>query len=261
MFLKHIGMTYVKATRLLDLEQATLTNHGIAGDRAFILLDEKGKPLAPGHHRHFLPLRFDLDTGQSILKMIYPDGRVVEEACITSDEISELDYMGMRTVLVRRVLGDWNRRLQELSGKSVTLVRPVAPGGGIDVLPITLVTTASLRDLETRMGAEVDYRRFRANLIIECDEPYAEDGWNGRLLHVGAAVLKVRGAVPRCVVTQLDPDSGANNARTVAVLQGFRDRVHLPDGLMPEYATPGFASYAEVALPGEIFAGDSVTCE
>ncbi|WP_431324675.1 MOSC domain-containing protein [Rhizobium sp. YTU87027] len=261
MFVKHIGMAHVKTTRLLDLDRAQITARGIAGDRDFILLNEAGQPLGAGHHRHFLPLIFHYDGIRRRLRMTYPNGRVVEDDCFASRLPFALSYMDMRRILVSDVVGEWNRRLCDFSGEKVRMVRVMKSGDGVDVLPITLLTTGSIRDLGLRMGSAIDYRRFRANLVIECDEPYAEDRWEGKTIRIGAAVLRVRSSVPRCVVTQLDPETGKNNARTVAALLEYRQKVHLPDGLMPAYATPGFASYAEVALPGEVLVGDSVVVE
>jgi hypothetical protein len=41
----------------------------------------------------------------------------------------------------------------------------------------------------------------------------------------------------------------------------YREKVSLPDGLIPGYATPGFASYAEVIEPGAVACGDRVSIE
>jgi uncharacterized protein YcbX len=259
MKVKHIGMAHVKATKLIELERATVTSRGIAGDRQFILLDEAGRPLPASQHRHYLALKFHFDEVRNVLTLTYPDGITVKEDCLLSEEISDLDFLGMRKIRVRRVEGEWNDRLGKFSGKAVTMVKVIGGGGGIDVLPITLVTTGSLDDLSKRTGSLADHRRFRANLIIEHEEPFAEDGWNGKTMRIGSVALRIRSSVPRCVVTQFDPDTGVNNLRTIPTLMGFRQRVHLPDGLMPDYATPGFASYAEVHSPGAVAVGDAVS--
>ncbi|MCZ4433036.1 MOSC domain-containing protein [Agrobacterium sp. SOY23] len=261
MIVKHIGMTHVKATRLLDLKRATITENGILGDRDFILLNEQGMPLGPGSHRHFLPLRFDCDERSRRLQLTYPDGRIVTGECASNEAPFPVNYMDMRGIQVTDIGDEWNRRLREFSGVNVRIVKVVRSGAGVDVLPMTILTTGSLADLSRRLGYQADHRRFRANLIVDCDEPYAEDSWCGTTMRVGSAVIKCRSSVPRCVVTQLDPETGKNNARTVAALLEYRKKVHLPDGLMPSYANPGFASYAEVVEPGEVALGDRVTLE
>jgi uncharacterized protein YcbX len=258
MFVSRIGMTHVKCTRFLEVEHAELTLKGIRGDRDFLLIDENGVPLSAGQHRFFLPLRFRYDAELGVLALGYPDGRLFEDELGLSDDPVDIDYLGMRKIAVRSLKDNWNARLLEFSGRKVRLVRVERQGDGIDVLPVTLFTSASLADLELRIGAAVDGRRFRANLTIACPEAYAEDGWDGGLLRVGPALLRVRSRVPRCVVTQMNPESGVNDARTVATLTTYRETVRLPDGLMPEYGTPGFASYAEVVETGTISVGDQV---
>lgn len=259
MKIRNIGMVHVKCTQFLDLSRARVEKYGLTGDREFILLDEGGAPMPSHLHGRFAPLQFTFDRASERLKLTFPDGRTVEGSGAMTGPLMDLDYMGMRQVDVRDVDGEWNALLTEFSGRRTRIVRSVEPGGGIDVLPLTLLTTGSLRVLEERLKAPVDHRRFRANLVIESDEPFVEDGWDGRLLRVGSALLRVRSSVPRCVVTQCDPTSGANDLPVVPVLGKFRERVKLPDGLMPNYATPGFASYAQVVEQGEVHVGDPVT--
>ena len=49
---------------------------------------------------------------------------------------------------------------------------------GVDVEPITLVSTASINYLASRLGvAALDHRRFRATIVlVGAAEPHAEDG-------------------------------------------------------------------------------------
>ena len=253
-----IGMAFVKCTRFLNVETARIERHGIDGDREFILLDQHGAPMPSHHHGVFAPLTFRFDSASERLTLTFPNGRKIEGRAAGRGSIMALDYMGMRMVDVRDVYGDWNQILTEHAGRPVRMVRSVRAGGGIDVLPITFFTTGSLRNLSQRLGQALDPRRFRANLVIDHDQPFAEDGWEGSTLRIGEVLLRVRSGVPRCVVTQCHPETGANDMAVVPALGKFRDRVHLPDGLMPSYSTPAFASYAEVLEPGLIKRGDQV---
>jgi uncharacterized protein YcbX len=252
-----IGMTPVKCTSFHQLQEALITPRGIRGDRAFILLDKDGLPVSSSKHATFLPLRMSFDPADDTMTALLPDGRQVHET-LQFGELERLDYMGMREINVRPVLGGWNALFSQIGRRSVRLVQPETQGDGIDVKPITLVTTGSLRALEARLGAAIDLRRFRANLLIEADQPHVEDDWEGRDLQVGGAILKVLGSVPRCIVTQFHPETGINDTRTVPALMRYRAKVGLPDGLMPGYRTPGFASYAEVVQPGDVAVGADV---
>lgn len=258
MKLLDIGLAHVKCTRFLTVPHARLERHGIQGDRQFILLDRHGAPMASHHHKFFTPLTFLFDSASDELSLTYPDGRTIRGNGAGRGPVFSLDYMGMRNVDVRDVDGQWNGLLSDFSGMTVRMVRPVSPGGGIDVLPITFFTTGSLAMLSERIGQHVDPRRFRANLVIECAEPFVEDLWEQCQLQVGEVILRVRSKVPRCVVTQSHPDTGDNDLSLVPALAKFREKVQLPDGLMPSYATPPFASYAEVVREGVLQQGDEV---
>lgn len=258
MKIAHLGMTYAKCTRFQELRSVQLAEYGFVGDREFVLINERDELLAPAQHAPFLPLDVDYRAAEKRLILRYPDGREVSRLVELAKRPDNFDYLGMRDIALHKVLGDWDEELSAFSGINVRLYQCERQGAGIDVLPITLLTTGSLRLLAEKLGEDVDHRRFRANIVIENDEPHIEDSWEGRVLAIGAARLRVSSPVPRCLITQLDPATGEHNLRIVRALHGYREDVRLPNGLMPAYCTPGFASYAEVLLPGELAVGDDV---
>ncbi len=77
-----------------------------------------------------------------------------------------------------------------------------------DGFPVLLTTTASLADLNRRLGAEaVPMERFRPNLVIDgVDRPFAEDLW--RRVRVGGVVFRVVKPCARCAVTTVDQNTG-----------------------------------------------------
>ncbi|MEM7469305.1 MAG: hypothetical protein AAF387_20810 [Pseudomonadota bacterium] len=109
------------------------------------------------------------------------------------------------------------------------------------------------------MGKAVDPLRLRAGFVIDNDVEHEEDQWDGKLLKVGNCTLRERTAVPRCQVTGYNPKNGESDQATIMeTLIKYREKVHLPDGMIPDYATPGFATYAEVIEPGKVLVGDEV---
>jgi len=77
------------------------------------------------------------------------------------------------------------------------------PGTYFDCFPLFLLTRASLASLQAaRPDSQFDRRRFRPNLLIESDaDGYPENGWVGRRVRAGEAVLQVTVECPRCVMT------------------------------------------------------------
>ena len=77
-------------------------------------------------------------------------------------------------------------------------------------LPDSLLVTvqATLEAVSSELGAELDLRRFRTNIHVELDaEAFAEEGWEGRTLRVGAAELELLHPCERCAIPTRDPDT------------------------------------------------------
>ena len=81
--------------------------------------------------------------------------------------------------------------------------------------------------------------------------PHEEDGWLGRRVHVGSAVVEPRGNVGRCAVTTLDPDTGVSDLDTLRVLGAYRGEVPTTEPLP-------FGVWGEVVEPGRVRLRDSV---
>ena len=81
-----------------------------------------------------------------------------------------------------------------------------------DCRPLSLLALQSVQQLAEEIGTAVDKRRFRANIYLDLTLPkgFAEDGFVGRSLRVGArVVLSILERDPRCMMITLDPDTGA----------------------------------------------------
>ena len=100
--------------------------------------------------------------------------------------------------------------------------------------------------------------RFRAGLVLDNSIEQEEDQWDGKHLRIGTALLRVRTPVPRCGITGFNPTSGQRDQEVMKGMIRYRAKASLPDGMLPAYATPGFASYAEVIEAGTVSVGDRV---
>ena len=117
-----------------------------------------------------------------------------------------------------------------------------SPASFHDAAPVHLLTSASLTAAqEGWLASEIDRRRFRANVILELDEPepFAEAGWLGSALALGdgGAVIQVVSPTERCAITTFDPDTLERDNRVLAGLAREREnlfgiyaRVHGRDG-------------------------------
>jgi len=121
--------------------------------------------------------------------------------------------------------------------------------GVFDTFPLSLISTATIAHLGDAVGARLDVRRFRPNILVATDdaEPFAEDAWVGRVLRIGTLRLRIDKRDGRCVVITIDPDTTQRDPsilRTVA-----RER----QGCL--------GVYASTIEPGRIALGDALVIE
>lgn len=182
MYLAEIWRYPVKSLRGESLSEAKLTDDGVAGDRLVHVVGTWGP--VTGRTRHEL-LTIPASTGE--------DG-------------------------VPLVMGHpWNspearRALQARAGRDARLVAYQGPER-FDVLNLLVATDGAVEAFGH------GFRRLRPNLVIGGVPAEAEVNWPGRALRVGEAVVGVHSMRQRCIVTTIDPDSGAQD---VEVLKQIR---------------------------------------
>src|SRR3712207_4175573 len=114
---------------------------------------------------------------------------------------------------------------------------------------VSLINLASVRELETVVGAPVDPLRFRGNIHLEGLSPWAEFDLVGQVLTTPSGVrLKVTKRIERCAATNVDPATG------------LRD-LQIPKSLMQAYGHFDCGIYAEVLTGGGLTPGDSLGLE
>ena len=109
---------------------------------------------------------------------------------------------------------------------------------------VSIVNLACVRELEARLGQAVDPLRFRANLYVEGWPAWAENGWVGRTLRLGAARAQVFKPIVRCAATGVDPATAVRDLDLVKAL--FDNFGHAWCGV-----------YVQVTGPGDVAAGDA----
>jgi uncharacterized protein YcbX len=246
-----VGFSPVKGLRHASYDEVELDAHGPVGDRAFCLVDvERRTVLRTVTHRALLAVTAAWDG--AVLDLGLPDGTRASAPPVLTGERVTCDYWG-RSVTHELTDGPHAALLSSYLGKGVRLA--ASPRGGVVYgAPVSLLTTASMRDLGERTGrADLgeSAARFRMTMVVDAgDEPYAEDGWAGRELRLGDALVRVRGPVGRCGVIDLDPATGTKDGSLLKALSRYRPAT---DG------EPWFGVDAEVLEPGPVHADPSQT--
>jgi uncharacterized protein len=216
----------VKSMASEALESVEVSWHGLAGDRrwAFVRdgLERSGFPWLTIRERadmwHYRPSFADParpDKSRTLVRT--PGGRELD---IVDPELAHELGPGARVIKQDR--------------------------GVFDVSPLSLTTTQSVSAIGELVGAELEPRRFRPNILIEAagEAPFAEDEWVGSVLEIGSARIRVDLRDERCVVVNVDPSTTERDATVLKAIGRERD------------ACVGV--YASTVTPGQVAVGDAV---
>jgi uncharacterized protein YcbX len=98
------------------------------------------------------------------------------------------------------------------NGLSVTLMR--SERAMTDCRPISLLSLQTVQQLGEEVGAELDKRRFRANVYLDLQTAggFSENALVGRTVRIGSkVVVSVLERDPRCQMITLDPNTATPN--------------------------------------------------
>ncbi|NJP89255.1 MOSC domain-containing protein [Nonomuraea sp. FMUSA5-5] len=259
--MKLAGISFypVKSTAGHEVTEAEVQPWGLAGDRRYLITDERGAVLTARQEPRLLACVPVLDGGALTLTGPHAEPLTV----VPTAEMSTVQLGGVAVEVTD--CGDtaaaW---LSGLAGRPVRLKwlddptrRPVNPLYGrpgdrvslADAFPLLLTTTASLARLndwiaETalELGEEpraLPMRRFRPNVVIDgVAEPFAEDEW--KRLRIGEVEFRVTKGCDRCVLTTVDTETYRKGKEPLRTLARHRKRdgkvwfgINLIPDLMP----------------------------
>jgi uncharacterized protein YcbX len=229
-----------------------LERDGISGDRCFYVIDDRGR-LVNGKSRGELnQVTAELDGGGR-LALGFPDGSRIEDEVRRGEPI-EVHFRSQR----RRALplgGPFSQALSDHVGIPLRLVAPEDGTAAVDRGErgaVTLIASASVAALGEHAGERaLDARRFRMSIEVDGVRAFEEDGWIGRELRVGEALLRPAGHVGRCSITSRDPETGAVDVPTLELLRELRAGAETTEPL-------ALGVYGEVLEPGDVALGDTV---
>ncbi|MCA1773225.1 MAG: MOSC N-terminal beta barrel domain-containing protein [Halomonas sp.] len=220
----------VKSLQGISLEQTRLYTHGLAWDRRWMLVDARqrfvtqrqlpalatiGVALTDEHlvlsHPDVEPLRVPLAEPEGNLRIV----SVWDDHCKALPEGPEVTHwlesaLGEKAqgISLVRFATEFNRAVEEdfLEGG-------VAHTYFSDGYPFLLTTTGSLDALNEALTAgghaPVPMSRFRPNVVIDCEAPWAEDRWATLSEPTGTFQFTLRKPCQRCKITTIDQQTAA----------------------------------------------------
>ena len=250
-----LATTPVKGLRLLTRQAVRLDLPGVVDNRRFYVIDERNR-MVNGKQIGTLSAvvaAYDHDLGS--LALTFPDGEVVASTVNIGAPIATKFFS--RELTADLVDGPWAAALSAHAGRALRLVMAPRESSGIDrgtAGAVSLISRASVAELERLAGRHVDPRRFRMLVEVDGVEAHAEDDWIGQRMRIGDALVLMHGHVGRCLVTGQDPDTGLGNMPTLDLLRSYRRGLDTTEPL-------AFGVFGEVIEPGTVRLGDPVRAE
>jgi uncharacterized protein len=241
-----ISISPVKGLALVHPDEVLLEETGVRENRCFHIVDADGRRYNQLRNGALVQIKQEYDGHR--LALHFPDGTSAEGEVAVGAEITT-DFYG-RPVSGNLVEGPWSDALSQWARRPLRLVRS-APGAAVDRRRghVSLISTASLDELGKHGGHDgrVDGRRFRMLFELDGCEPHEEDRWLKRHLHIGEAVVRLRGDVGRCAITTQNPETGVPDFDTLTTIYGYRGTTTNEAG---KSMSP-LASTARSSSPGE----------
>ncbi|GAB5559947.1 MAG: MOSC domain-containing protein [Synoicihabitans sp.] len=212
----------IKSCRGFEVTTATVDELGLAGDRRYQVVNHQGAPFTQRSHAKLAQVSAHYH-GDNLVISAADHGDCQVSRSLESSDIIETEVWSARGLRATDCGEDSSVFFSELLGEAARLVcvgnafnRPVKNNpqdrvGFADAYPLLIISEASLADLNTIIkdnGAEpVPMESFRPNLVVSDCEAYAEDTWSE--LSIGSTHFRAGGPCERCIMTTLDPQSGA----------------------------------------------------
>jgi uncharacterized protein YcbX len=244
-----LAIAPVKGMRLQRTSEVRLGQHGVTGDREFLVLGEDGQLLLTSQAPALLQIEPSWDRARNVLALGFPDGDVVQDTPEPGAPTTTRMYDG-REVPGWIIAGRLGAALSGYLGQPVHLFKRAPEHIGNDDQPVTLMSQASLQALAPEFnGTAPDSRRFRMTITITGTGAWAEHAWHGQKVTIGEVILRVIAPVPRCVVTTRNPESGTTDARILHALARLRGKNDITFGVWCETLRPGRIQVDDVVMP------------
>jgi uncharacterized protein YcbX len=246
----------VKSMGGFAVDSAGIEPWGIAGDRRWGLIDESGQKITAREVHALLRLRAEVRDEHTIRISDRDGASIVVSAPFGEDGVpvshSRQGYARPAAAGVSNWLTDRIGMPVRLVWQDDPAVRALAEDRGgmpgehlslADAGPLLLASQASMAQLNAWITAEADLPdapgldpgdvstgpgvsealhivRFRPNVVIDGEEPFAEDAWP--TVRIGSLIFRTTMVCDRCVMTTIDPTTLAGGKEPIRTLARHR---------------------------------------
>lgn len=213
----------LKGARAADLARSKVGPLGLEGDRRWLAVDSSGRHMTQRSHPRLATIAAKPHPGGLCLSAagapdlfvpFPPPEAERAQVSVWDDPVSAALAGPEAHAWISGAVGE-AARLAHFDARSERLKRgiwaPPLPVAFADAYPILVATAGSLAALNAEIakggGAPIPMRRFRPNIVLDCDDPWAEDFW--KAIRIGGHAFDLVKPDDRCVVTTTDQETGA----------------------------------------------------
>ena len=208
--------------RAVSVGTAVIEARGLQHDRRWLVVDADGTFLTQRSHPQLARVDVSItpsgltlsNAGFGDIAIDSPSGRERRKVVVWGVDVDAAASDAKASAFVSGLVGE-EAHLVFMDEKALRLKTSIwtpapVPVSFADAFPILVTNTGSLAalnaDIETHGGSAVPMARFRPNLVVDCDEAWAEDGWSQ--LRIGEVVIDLVKPSDRCIVTTTDQRTG-----------------------------------------------------
>jgi len=216
----------LKSGRRIPLQEAEIAATGIPGDRRMMVTDPAGKLISQRELQALAQLqaypeergvRFVLDgKGEIFVPQPPKDRRLTVEVwksivdAALADDATNATLSGWLGRDLRLVFFD-DLAKRDANPEWAGPDSPVTFADGYQVLITTTGSLAALNaDMEKHGEGSVGMERFRPNIVLDQNEAWAEDQWEG--VEIGGIRFDFAKPCARCIMTTQDQKTGSREA-------------------------------------------------
>jgi uncharacterized protein len=215
-------------------------------DRAYAIENGPG-PFDPDNPKHLQKVHFVMlmrNEELATIRSLFDDA---SETLVITKAGAEIARGNLRTEEGRAAVEDAITRIvtSGLRGRPKVVVSAGHSFSDVADKCVHVVNRQSLTSLEGMMGAPIDARRFRPNLVIDGLEAWQELELVGKKLKTGGVTLEIFKRTERCAATNVDPETGARDLK-------------IPTFLSKNLGHTDFGVYARILDGGRLGIGDTL---
>ena len=223
----------IKGAAGVALTRTTLDAFGMASDRRWMIVDERGVFVSQREYPELALLRVQLHPDELVIRSVRAgEARVPHQGApgssvrvrVWGDTVDAMDAGDAAAHTISAHLGT-PVRLVHMPDSSVRNVNPDYGRASdrvsfADAFPLLLIAQESLDALNARLAEPIPILRFRPNIVIAGGRAHAEDEW--RRIRLGRIECVVVKPCSRCATTTVDPATGVRGKEPLRTLTTYR---------------------------------------